>query len=76
MNNRIALDEEWLDGVNGGKITYTWDGTSGTIGIDGTNPFILVDKDGFITYWKSVAGTMTDCQILRNLIQMGYARKA
>ena len=75
MSNRINLNDEELDLVSGGDITYTWKDGKGTIGLDGNNPFILVDKQAFLDYFNSVKGTMTDGQILRNLLAMGIAKK-
>ena len=74
MSNRTELSNEELDFVNGGDITYTWNGTSGTIGLDGNNPFILVDKDAYLEYFNKVHGTMTDGDILRYLLAHGIAK--
>ena len=75
MSNKVELFGEDLEAVTGGNITYTWDGSSGTIGLNGNNRYILVNKDAFIYYWKSVAGTCSDAQVLTYLIQNGYAKK-
>lgn len=76
MSNKIELNDEELDLVNGGDITYTWNGTSGRIGINGDNKFILVDKDAFVAYYDSVHGQQSDGQILTYLIKNGIAKKA
>ena len=76
MSKQIQqLNDDELDLVSGGQITYSWDGTSGTMGMDGNNPFILLDKDAFVSYYNSVYGTMSDGDILRNLLAMGIIRK-
>lgn len=75
MSNREIISEELLDDVNGGKISYTWDGNVGTIGIDGKNPYILVDKAAFVAYYKSVEGTMSDGAILNQLLKKGIAKR-
>lgn len=75
MSDKIKLNEEELDLVSGGDITYTWNGTSGSIGLDGNNPFILVDKQAYLDYFNSVKGTMTDGDILRNLLAKGIAKR-
>ena len=75
MDNRKELSEEMLENIVGGTITYTWDGNSGTIGIDGNNPFILVDKAAFVSYYNSVKGTMSDGAILNQLIADGIAKR-
>ena len=74
MGDRIQLFEDDLVDVTGGQITYTWDGTSGTIGMNGRNPYTLVDKDAFVAYYKSVQGTgIKDSQVLRYLLEHGIA---
>lgn len=70
------LNDDELDLISGGQITYTWDGTSGTIGIGGNNPFILTDFSAFEAYYNSVAHTMSDGDILRNMLAMGIITKA
>ena len=70
----ILLDEE-LDNVTGGKITYTWDGSIGTIGINYNNPYILLDKDAFGAYYAKVKDDLPETQILRNLLSMGIIKK-
>lgn len=75
MSNKVELNDEELDLVNGGDITYTWNGTSGRIGIDGNNAFILVDKQAFINYYNTAHGKETDGNILRYLLAHGIARK-
>lgn len=69
------LNDDELDMVAGGDITYTWDGSIGSIGLDGNNPFILLDKQAYLDYFNSVHGTMTDGQILTNLYAMGIIKK-
>lgn len=73
--SKVELNKEEMELVAGGDITYTWNGESGTIGINGKNPFILVDKQGFIDYLNEVHGTMTDAEILSNLLDMGIITK-
>ncbi|MBR0219155.1 MAG: hypothetical protein IJQ33_08140 [Clostridia bacterium] len=76
MSDRKELEFEDLEAVNGGQISYTWNGTSGSIGINGNNVYVLVDKAAFLEYYHSVEGTMSDSQILKNLKAMGIAKKA
>lgn len=76
MSNKVELHEEELDNVTGGDITYTWNGTSGRIGINGNNVFILVNKTAFIEYYNSVHGTgVKDADILKYLLAHGIATK-
>ena len=75
MSKRVELNNTELDFVSGGDITYTWNGEYGSIGIDGNNPFILVNKDAYLEYYNKVHGTMTDGDILRHCLEVGIARK-
>lgn len=75
MDNRVELNEEALENVVGGTITYTWNGEVGTIGINDYNPFVLVDKAAFIEYYNSVKGTMSDGAILNQLLAKGIAKR-
>lgn len=76
MSNKIELNDEELDLVSGGDISYTWNGTSGRIGIDGNNKYILVDKDAFVAYYNKAHGNESDGAILAHLLKSGIARKA
>lgn len=75
MSDKTKLQDEELENVTGGRITYTWDGTSGTIGLNGNNRYILLDKDEFVKYWNSEAGNKSDAEILTYLIQNKIAKK-
>ena len=72
---KIELYDQEAEAVSGGKITYTWDGKTGTIGINGNNAFILVSKEAFVNYYKSVQGTMKDSEVLNNLLSQGVIKK-
>lgn len=74
MSNKVELLDEELDAIEGGKITYTWNGTIGTIGINGNNPYILLDKDAFGAYYTEVKETMGETKILKNLRKMGIIK--
>jgi len=77
MSNRVELFDTDLENVSGGKITYTWSSADniGTIGLDGNNKYILLDKNAFGDYYKSVQGTMSDGAILKQLMCMGIIKK-
>lgn len=75
MDKKIRLQDEELENVAGGQITYTWNGESGTIGIGGNNNLVLLDKEAFIAYYKSVEGTKKDSQILTDLFNQGIIAK-
>lgn len=74
--SKVALFDDELDNVTGGEITYTWDGTTGTIGIDNNNAFILLDKNAFTSYYNSVKGTgIKESAVLKNLLAKGIIKK-
>lgn len=77
MDKRVELFDEDLDNVTGGKITFTWSSAdnTGTIGIDGNNCLVLLDKGAFLSYYQSVQGTMSDGAILKQLVAKGIAKK-
>lgn len=76
MDKKYQLSDEELENVTGGKITYTWSSHDniGTIGLDENNFLILLDKAAFAEYYKSVAGTMSDGAILKQLLAKGIAK--
>lgn len=75
MSNKIELLDEELENVAGGQITYSWDGNSGKIGMNGKNRYILLDKDAFISYWKGEGKGKSDAEVLTYLINNGIAKK-
>lgn len=75
--SKVELFDEDLNDVTGGRITYTWDGNKGTIGINGNNNLVLVDKEAFVSYYNSVKDQgKKDSQILKDLLAKGIAVKA
>lgn len=74
MSKIAALNDDELNLVSGGQITYTWDGSVGTLGMNGFNPFVLVDKDAFVVYYNSVAGVKNDAEIIDYLLANGIIR--
>lgn len=75
MTNKQEIHDEELDLVTGGKITYTWNGSYGSIGINGNNNFLLLDKDAFGAYYAANKDTMAEVDILRNLYAMGIIKR-
>lgn len=74
MSDRKEILDKELENIAGGKITYTWTGTVGSIGINGYNNFILLDKDAFGEYYSQVKDTMPEVDILRNLFAKGIIK--
>jgi len=47
MDNRVQLDDELLEDVVGGNLTYTWFGGQGTCGLNNNNKWKFTDKTKF-----------------------------
>lgn len=75
MANKQEIREEELDQVTGGMITYTWDGKQGSIGINGNNNFVLLDKNAFGSYYAAHKDEMTEKDILKNLLAQGIIKR-
>lgn len=75
MGNREVLNDQELDFVNGGRLTYTWDGTTGSFGVNGNNPYILVSKDAYLAYYNEVKDDLSELEIVKNLLKKGIIRK-
>lgn len=63
-----------LEKITGGQITYTWNGHIGSIGINGYNNFVLLNKDAFGAYYAEHKGEMSEKKILQNLYAMHIIR--
>lgn len=74
MAKQQILDAD-LENITGGQITYTWNGKIGSIGINGTNNFVLLNKDAFGAYYSEHKDEMSEKQILKNLFALGIIRK-
>lgn len=74
MTSKVEINDD-LDAISGGKITYTWDGTKGSIGINGYNNFVLLDKDAFGAYYAEHKDTMTEKEILKNLFAANIIKR-
>lgn len=70
MANRVEITDD-LENISGGKITYTWNGTQGSIGINGYNNFVLLNKDAFGAFYAEHKDTMTEKEILKSLLEQG-----
>lgn len=74
MSDRIKINEDQLDAVNGGKITYTWNGETGSLGMNGVNKYTLLNKDAFVSTYKELSATHSDAQIIRELRNRGIIK--
>lgn len=75
MADRIEIKDEQLDNVSGGAITYTWNGTEGSLGIDGNNIYKLLNKDAFLGVYNDMFGKYTDLEIIKELKARGIVIK-
>ena len=75
MADRIAITEDQLENITGGAITYTWNGTEGSLGIDGNNIYKLLNKDAFLNIYNENFGKKTDLEIIKILKAQGIIIK-
>ncbi len=74
MSDRIQINDEQLDEINGGAITYTWDGQQGSLGINGNNGYVLLNKGAFLSVYNEMFGKYTDTQIIKELRNRGIIK--
>ncbi len=74
MTDKYELLDEELESVSSGRVTYTWDGKRGTIGKDGNNIYILVDKEKYLEYYNSEGYKLPDSKVLRYCLEHGIAK--
>ena len=75
MSDRIEIEDELLDNIDGGAITYTWDGNQGSLGVNGNNPYQLVDKSKFLEIYNDMFGKYNDAEIIKELKKQGVVKK-
>ena len=75
MAERIELNDIELDNVTGGKITYTWNGTEGSLGMNGVNKYKLLDKQAFINLYNEMKDEYSDADIIKELRAKGIIIK-
>ncbi len=75
MADRIEINEEQLDNINGGAITYTWNGETGSLGIDGNNIYKLLDKEAYLRVYNQYFGKKNDLEIIQILKKQGIIKK-
>lgn len=72
MSDRIELNEELLEDVVGGTITFDWDGKVGHCGLNGDKSYSFDSRDRFIAFVKQChRNGLTDAECLQALIQNG-----
>lgn len=75
MSDKIEIREDELEAVNGGAITYTWDGHQGSLGMNGVNKYQLLDKSAFLQVYNEMFGKYSDADIIRTLREKGIIKK-
>ena len=70
MSNRVQLNDEMLDDVVGGNLTYTWYGGQGTCGLNNNNKWKFKDKALFESTMKDCMQNkgMTDVETLKYML--------
>ena len=77
MADRIQINDEALEEVVGGNLTYTWFGGQGTCGLNNNNKWKFTDKAKFESFMKEcmqVKG-MTDVETLKAMQSAGIIWK-
>ena len=75
MADRLAINDTELDNVSGGKITYTWNGTEGSLGMNGNNKYKLLNKNAFIKIYNEMKDDYSDADIIKRLRDQGIIVK-
>jgi len=77
MTNRIQLDDQMLEDVVGGNITYTWFGGQGTCGLNNNNKWKFSDKAKFESFMRDCLQNkgMSDVETLKAMVAAGIIWK-
>ena len=77
MSEHIRIDEDLLDEVVGGNITYTWYGGQGTCGLNNNNKWKFSDKATFESFMKDCLQNkgMSDVETLKAMLAAGIIWK-
>lgn len=70
MKNPIQINDDLLEGVVGGNLTYTWSGGQGTCGLNDNNKFKFNDKQKFEDFMNDCFKNkkMTDVETLQAML--------
>ena len=76
MDNRVQLDDELLEDVVGGNLTYTWFGGQGTCGLN-NNKWKFTDKTKFEAMLNDCMRNkgMSDVDTLKAMLAAGVIWK-
>ena len=75
MSSREPINDQELIQVNGGAITYCWNGHTGSLGMNGNNKYVLHDKEAFLAIYREMFGQYSDADIIRRLRAEGIITK-
>ena len=77
MAEHILIDEELLDEVVGGNLTYTWFGGQGTCGLNNNNKWKFSDKVKFESFMQDCLQNkkMSDVDTLKAMLGQGIIWK-
>ena len=50
MSNRVELNDELMESVIGGTITFDWDGSIGHCGLNGDKSYTFSNKQRFVGF--------------------------
>lgn len=72
MSTRFELDDNMLESVAGGNITFTWRYKKGTCGLNGDYSYSFDDRDAFLAKIKECYGNgMNDTETIDALLDAG-----
>ena len=72
MSNRELLNDEMLETVSGGNITFTWRYQKGTCGLNGDYSYSFTNRSAFLAKIKECYGQgMNDAETLSALLSAG-----
>ncbi len=77
MANRTQINDEMLEEVVGGNLTYTWFGGEGTCGLNNNNKWKFTDKTKFVNFMKDCMQNkgMSDVDTLKAMQAAGIIWK-
>jgi len=77
MSNRMQINDDMLEEVVGGNLTYTWFGGQGTCGLNGNNKWKFSDKATFEAFMKDCMQNkgMSDVDTLKAMLAAGIIWK-
>lgn len=76
MSNRSLIDENALEAVYGGNITFDWDGKNGNCGLNGDKSYSFDNRTTFVNaVIQCYQAGMTDVECFDKLVQDGVVKK-